>query len=43
MANVHFGDLDNDGRAELMTVADNGNVRAWKNVGGFAEFPFADE
>ncbi|PWK82841.1 flagellum-specific peptidoglycan hydrolase FlgJ [Lentzea atacamensis] len=41
--NLFFGDLDNDGRAELMTVAGDGQVRAWKNVTGFAEFPFADE
>ncbi|MFI6094266.1 glucosaminidase domain-containing protein, partial [Lentzea sp. NPDC051213] len=40
--NLFFADLDNDGRAEIMTVRD-GNVQAWKNVGGFAEFPFADE
>ncbi|MFI6094265.1 FG-GAP repeat domain-containing protein [Lentzea sp. NPDC051213] len=40
--NLSFADLDGDGRAEIMTVRD-GNVQAWKNVGGFAEFPFADE
>ncbi|GAA3628754.1 hypothetical protein GCM10022267_14010 [Lentzea roselyniae] len=41
--NLFFADLDNDGRAEIATVAGDGVVRAWKNVGGFAEFPFADE
>ncbi|TWP51607.1 VCBS repeat-containing protein [Lentzea tibetensis] len=34
--NVHFGDLNGDGKAEIAKVGDDGNVIAWKNEGGFA-------
>ncbi|WP_217202282.1 FG-GAP repeat domain-containing protein, partial [Streptomyces buecherae] len=38
--NVHFADLDGDGRSELVSVLDNGDVKAWHNGGGFAEMPW---
>ncbi|MEU9337043.1 VCBS repeat-containing protein, partial [Streptomyces sp. NPDC048290] len=38
--NVHFADLDGDGRSELVTVQDNGDVKAWHNGRGFAAMPW---
>ncbi|MBC3985531.1 VCBS repeat-containing protein [Streptomyces sp. AC536] len=38
--NVHFADLDGDGRSELASVLDNGDVKAWHNGRGFAEMPW---
>ncbi|MFI6094267.1 hypothetical protein ACIA8G_01840, partial [Lentzea sp. NPDC051213] len=40
--NVHFGDLNGDGRAEIATVRPDGQVWAWQNTLGFAENPFGD-
>ncbi|MEV6236847.1 glucosaminidase domain-containing protein [Lentzea sp. NPDC051838] len=38
--NVHFGDLDGDGRAEIAKVGADGKVVAWRNERGFAETPY---
>ncbi|MEU9337042.1 hypothetical protein AB0D49_28395, partial [Streptomyces sp. NPDC048290] len=38
--NAHFADLDGDGRSELITVQDNGDVKAWHNGRGFAAMPW---
>ncbi|MDN0201142.1 VCBS repeat-containing protein [Streptomyces sp. S.PNR 29] len=38
--NVHFADLDGDGRSEIVTVLDNGDVKAWHNGRGFSEMPW---
>lgn len=39
-ADIHFADLDGDGRDELITVEEV--VRAWPNTGGFPEWPWSD-
>ncbi|MEV0230315.1 hypothetical protein, partial [Nonomuraea sp. NPDC050786] len=38
--NIHFADLDGDGKSELMTVLDNGDVKAWHNGAGFTDVPW---
>ncbi|MES4903824.1 hypothetical protein ABVB71_16580, partial [Streptomyces sp. NPDC000395] len=38
--NVHFADLDGDGKSELVTVLDNGDVKAWHNGRGFSPMPW---
>jgi hypothetical protein len=39
-ARVRFADLDNDGKAELVHIQSDGQVRAWHNDLGFAGSPF---
>ncbi|MGM1062684.1 nSTAND1 domain-containing NTPase [Saccharothrix sp. Mg75] len=41
-AAIHFADLDGDGRAELIGVdtADDQVLRAWRNNGGFPDWPW---
>ncbi|MEV6236846.1 VCBS repeat-containing protein [Lentzea sp. NPDC051838] len=38
--NVHFADLDGDGRAEIAKVGADGKVVAWRNDRGFAATPY---
>ncbi|WP_186762986.1 glucosaminidase domain-containing protein [Lentzea tibetensis] len=40
--NIHFGDLNGDGRAEIAKVGADGNVQAWRNDKGFADRPYGD-
>ncbi|WP_051265831.1 family 43 glycosylhydrolase [Nakamurella lactea] len=39
-ARVRFADLDDDGRAELINIAANGDVTAWHNDAAFATAPY---
>ncbi|WP_152366007.1 family 43 glycosylhydrolase [Microlunatus speluncae] len=41
-ARVKFADLDDDGRAELIKVEDDGKVRAWHNDGAFSAMPYGN-
>src|SRR5205085_2290269 len=40
---VRFADLDGDGKAEIIGVEANGNVRAWRNTQGFAAMPWGGD
>ncbi|WP_285749594.1 FG-GAP-like repeat-containing protein [Lentzea sp. NBRC 105346] len=40
--NVHFADLDGDGKAEIIKVGADGNVVAWHNNNGFAQYPYGN-
>lgn len=37
---VRFADLDDDGRAELINIEADGQVRAWHNDGAFSAMPY---
>jgi len=39
---VRFADIDGDGRAELINIDPNGDVRAWRNVNGLGGFPYPE-
>ncbi|GLZ32549.1 hypothetical protein Lesp02_47370 [Lentzea sp. NBRC 105346] len=40
--NIQFADLDGDGKAEIMKVGTDGNVVAWHNDNGIAEYPYGN-
>ncbi|WP_330271657.1 FG-GAP-like repeat-containing protein [Lentzea sp. NBC_00516] len=40
---LHFADLDGDGKAEIVTVLPDGQVKAWHNYHGFANNPWDNE
>ena len=40
---LHFTDLNADGRAEIVTVLPDGQVKAWRNHRGFQEDPWDSE
>jgi hypothetical protein len=40
---TRFADLDNDGKSEIISLETDGEVRAWKNVRGFGEFPWGGD
>lgn len=39
---VRFADLDDDGRAELINIQSDGQVRAWHNDGAFSASPYGN-
>ncbi|MFC0624532.1 family 43 glycosylhydrolase [Kribbella deserti] len=39
---IQFADLDDDGRAELILIQADGQVRAWHNDGAFSSMPYGD-
>jgi len=41
-ARVTFADLDNDGKAELINIQTDGQIRAWHNDLGFAATPYGN-
>jgi hypothetical protein len=41
--NLHFADLDGDGRSDIVAVMPNGDVKAWHNGHGFAHMPWDGE
>ncbi|MEV6285647.1 sporangiospore maturation cell wall hydrolase GsmA [Kribbella sp. NPDC051770] len=38
--NLFFADLNADGKADILTVLANGEVKAWRNGAGFANMPW---
>nr|WP_328996890.1 VCBS repeat-containing protein [Kribbella sp. NBC_01245] len=40
--NLHYADLNADGRKEIIAVLPNGDLKAWRNDRGFAPMPWGD-
>jgi hypothetical protein len=38
-----FGDLDGDGKADVISIHPNGEVHAWHNIAGFAPMPWGGD